>query len=56
MLRLTKHIEPGSTAMLAEIYMLQLEARARAAKEAVNRSTSQFVAIPPVVPTSPPSH
>jgi hypothetical protein len=44
--------------MQAEIYMLQLEARARAAKEAVNRSTSQFVAItlPPVVPTSPPSH
>jgi hypothetical protein len=34
--------------MLAEIYMLQLEATAQAAKDAdtVTRSTSQFVPIP----------
>jgi hypothetical protein len=34
--------------MLAEIYMLQMEATARAAKDAdtVTRSTSQFVPIP----------
>jgi hypothetical protein len=36
----------GGTTMLAEIYMLRLEATARAAKEAaITRSTSAFVPV-----------
>jgi hypothetical protein len=37
--------KPRSTAMLAEIFMLRLEAAARAAKEAAPVSNSQFVPI-----------
>jgi hypothetical protein len=44
----------GGTAMLAEIYMLRLEATARAAKDAaITRSTSAFVpvSLPPAKPS-----
>jgi hypothetical protein len=39
--------------MLAEIFMLRLEATARAAKESATRSTSAFVPVtlPPVKPS-----
>ena len=45
--------------MLAEIFMLRLEATARASKESITRSTSQFVPVTlpaaPSTPTSDPS-
>jgi hypothetical protein len=39
------------TAMLAEIFMLRLEATVRASKESITRSTSQFV--PVTLPATP---
>ena len=42
--------------MLAEIFMLRLEATARASKESMTRSTSQFVPVTlPVAPSTPTS-
>jgi hypothetical protein len=40
--------------MLAEIYMLQLEARARVAKEAEAVTRNIPIALPPVVPIALP--